>query len=645
MSRNGNYYRRVLKAERVENFFDQTEYFLSIFSPLPFKINEISKILDFNDVIIFGAPGTGKSSILRILCWDMLLKIKELDWEKYSNFKNLLGLEKQELPFFGFYININKEFEEGFFGRGISDNDWQSIYLYYFCLFIIDSFLKNLFNYNNSYFSKILSWNNNRIPTWVKKANNLSELHEIVKIKISGVHEFLNDYNEIYKDFKIQLVQNEFFSPILQEILNSINADFAALFIILDDFSFIKVNLMKPIINFLGKRSSQIYLKVGSRISPFLKKWPGMDERDIKTVDIDYELINSKERVYKQIVTDIALNRISTLGKKITSKDFEELFEDLSPYKEAEIYSELINYDDDAFFRFLTKNFATSKLSKEELLELYNYFESNGIHPLKKKIIEILFARKINKIGKRRILKKQITELFSSFNQFLTSDEKKIKRLTSIALHLLSRDAKKQKIYCGYDTIWKLSSFVFQNFLFIMEKIFDEYEIQKGVGKPMTTNSITLSMQNKVIYDLSFDYFNNKIVSNSEYGPDIKIFFEIIIKELIDQFKPQASYDNGKTGFAVNINEYEKLINDFVIKEAISYSYLQIKDVKKGLIEDTYTQKKHVVFYFNRLLLPCFNFLIQYGGYQKFTYNQIKTIIEDKKLVHPKQTTLIDFFT
>ncbi|GAH52270.1 unnamed protein product, partial [marine sediment metagenome] len=289
---------------------------------------------------------------------------KELEWEKFSEFKTLAGLEKQKLPFFGFYININKEFEEGFFGRGITDNDWQKIYLYYFCLFIIDSFLKNLFSYNDSYFKKEISWNNSRIPTWVKKTKNLIELHEIIKFKISRVHEFLNDYYENYQDFDINLIQNEFFSPILQEILNNIHTDFDSIFIVLDDFSFIKVNLMTPIIKFLGKRNSRIYFKVGSRISPFLKKWPGMDDRDILTVDIDFELINSKELIYKRIVTDIAINRIATLGKKITSTDFEKLFEELSPENEAEIYSESIVYDNDKFFNFLTKKFATSRLSK-----------------------------------------------------------------------------------------------------------------------------------------------------------------------------------------------------------------------------------------------------------------------------------------
>ena len=85
------------------------DLFLNIFSPKPFEIGEIHKIIEFNDVIIFGAPGTGKSSLLKVLCWDMLENIKKSEREDYLFFKKLINLEQDDLPFFAFYVNINKD--------------------------------------------------------------------------------------------------------------------------------------------------------------------------------------------------------------------------------------------------------------------------------------------------------------------------------------------------------------------------------------------------------------------------------------------------------------------------------------------------------------------------------------------------------
>ena len=115
MSKKINLMINPFKAERAETLFDKKDLFLSLFSPKPFEIGEIHKIVENNDVIIFGAPGTGKTSLLKALCWDMLVKIKDFETEDYHYFKKLISLNKKDLPFFAFYININKELEEGFY--------------------------------------------------------------------------------------------------------------------------------------------------------------------------------------------------------------------------------------------------------------------------------------------------------------------------------------------------------------------------------------------------------------------------------------------------------------------------------------------------------------------------------------------------
>jgi len=631
------------KAERAESFFDKIDLFLNIFSPKPFEIGDIHKIVEYNDVIIFGAPGTGKTSILKVLCWEMLRNLKTSEMADYLFFRKLINLNQKTLPFFAFYININKELEEGFYGRQISDEIWGKIYLYYFCLIIIQKFIINLKKYNEDYCYKEISWERNRIPIWIKESKNLEELLGFIVKRISKVHEFLNNYYKDYENFDIELLQKEFFSEILNNILDSIITDFNTIFVILDDFSFIKVNLMPVILNFLGKRNPKIFIKIGSRISPALRFWPGMDRRDIITIDLDYEFINTKKNVYKNIISDIAIKRISTTGNKIATNYFENIFEKLTPEKEAQIYNRKINFSNDNFIKYLKKQFHKRNLLDDDYGEIYDFFNQREINPLNKKLVEILVARKLRKEKINKINKREIIEMFDFFTNLIISQEERYKNLKTIALHLLARDANMPKFYSGYNTIWKLSSYVFQNFLYILEKIFEEYSYQYGIAKPIAKDSIDYKLLNKVIHQLSSEYIEKRLVGYTEYGPDIKIFIQLLTKELLDQFRPQASYENGRTAFAIGKQSYFKLLDNEIIKDAVRYSYFQVKSIKKGLSEKLNIQDKHIAFYFNRIFLPYFNFPLKYGGYRKFSYQQIINILEKKRIIHPQQKSLIDF--
>lgn len=631
------------KAERAESFFDKIDLFLNIFSPKPFEIGDIHKIAEYNDVIIFGAPGTGKTSILKVLCWEMLLNLKRSGRVDYSFFRKIINLDQQMLPFFAYYININKELEEGFYGRQISDEIWRKIYLYYFCLIVIQKFVINVKKYKEEYYCREISWERNRIPIWIKNSRNLEELHKCVIRRIYKVHEFLNNYYKNFESFDIELIQNEFFSEVLDNILDSLKPDFNTIFVILDDFSFIKVNLIPVILNFLGKRNSRIFIKIGSRISPALRFWPGMDRRDIITIDLDYEFINTKKNVYKNIVSDIAVKRISSTGNKIATNYFEKIFEKLTPEREALIYDRKINFNDDNFIKFLKKKYHNRNLIDDDYPEIYQFFNQKEIIPLNKKIVEILVARKLRKERKNRVIKGEIIELFNSFYNLIINQEYRYKNLKIIALHLLARDANMPKLYSGYNSIWKLSSYVFQNFLHILEKIFEEYSYQNGIAKPIATDSIDYKLINKTIHQLSSEYLEKRLIGYTEYGPDIKIFIQLLVKELLDQFEPQASYENGRTAFAIGKQSYFKLLDNEIIKDAIRYSYFQIKSIKKGLSKKLNIQEKHIAFYLNRIFLPYFNFPLKYGGYRKFSYQQIINILEEKRIIHPRQKSLIDF--
>jgi len=645
VSRQINFFKNPFISGRVESFFNKRDLLLSIFSPKPFEIGTVSKILEHNDVIIFGAPGTGKSSILRVLCWDMLIPILESERADYVFFKNLMKFdeEKKKIPFFGIYMNINKELEEGFFGRGIDNNDWQEMFLYYFCINVIHNFIKNLKEYKKSYSEKKIKWKSTHIPIWIKESETLNDLQAEIYKRIGNVHEFLNNRYKDYKPFQIELIRNEFFSIVLEDILDSFIEDFDTIFIILDDFSFLKVNLMPSILNFLGKRNPRIFIKIGSRLSPALKIWPGMDERDVFIIDLDIEFINTRQKLYRNVTTDIAIKRIALQGYNITSRDFEKIFEKIDAEEEARIYADKIRINMDKFFISLKNNINTRNLSEDNLNELWSFFEENEVGPLEKKIIEIITARKINKEKRIRFDKQAILNIFGEIHEEFNENDYRFKRLETIALHLLARDARALKIYSGFNSIWRLSSYVLQNFLLILEKIFEEFFFQEGIGKTITIKSISWKIQNQIIHNISIKYFKETIVSKTQYGLDIQKFIEILTKELLDQFEPKASYENGRTGFAIPYNHYNSMIQNNIIKEALQYSYLQTKNVKRGFNRLSNAYDRQAVFYLNRLILPFFSFPIKSGGFKEFTITQINSLLDNKKILHRKQKSLLEY--
>ncbi len=633
----------LFESCRAERFFDKVDQYLNTLSFKPFEIPEISKLLYYNDVIIFGAPGTGKSSLLRILCWDTIMRLQKYESKNYYFFKKLLKLDKKKLPFFGFYLNLHKELEKGFYGKNFTKKLWQNIFLYYFCLTIIDYFITNLCRYNESYLNSKIIWETNKLPVWIKKNVTIKDLLKSINSRISQVSKFLNSYETDYKKFNIALVENEFFSKVICNVIDSINPIFTSIFIILDDFSYINIKLMPVILEFIGKRHSRIFFKIGTRLEPILKNWPGMDDRDLTLIDLDYEFLNSKRDIYREITTDIALKRMKSNGINISKNEFENLFETLDPDKEALFYSEKISIKKDNFIKFLKKLKSFKIMSYEDFDDIYDFFSLHDIEPLRRKVIELLTTRDIIEHDYKNINKYKIIEILEKKNKFIKNNPNIYSRLKNISLHLLAIESKRDKVYCGYNTICKLSSYVIQNFLYLLEKLFEEFNFNGGLNKKLKRDILKWNLQSEVIHQLSSRYFGKRLLYRSELGSYIKVFIENLISELEDQFKPQASYEKGKTGFGINIKDYDKVLRNDIISQAVRYSYLQVKNIRKGFKRGYFSPKEYSIFYLNRLILPNFNFLLNYGGYKEFNYKNLSKLIEKSSDLHFEQKTLSEF--
>ncbi len=65
-----------------------------------YKIAELSTIFKEIDIILLGAPGVGKSSLIRLLIWDVLLEINRNKNPKFNFLEEYLYYNSLKIPFF-----------------------------------------------------------------------------------------------------------------------------------------------------------------------------------------------------------------------------------------------------------------------------------------------------------------------------------------------------------------------------------------------------------------------------------------------------------------------------------------------------------------------------------------------------------------
>ena len=262
--------------------------------------------------------------------------------------------------------------------------------------------------------------------------------------------------------------------------------------------------------------------------------------------------------------------------------------------------------------------------------------------PIKRKICEVLTARNYKKqlpINALRDIKKS---LIKSLDEI-----KNNRNLTNICLFLIAREANKEKIYSGVNTIIKISSFVIKDLFEILDQIFKKYFNWQltQFGSIYDYPEINFKIQNEAIHNYSQVKYKEKLIKNTKYGKILFRFINTIIKLLYDQFNIRASYDNGRTGFALSkLEDFLSLKRLNFINDALANSYIISKDISKGYSQE-YQKKSEYAFYLNRLICVYYNLPIKYGGYRVLDYNQIKNYIIKGKLPPEKRfkESLLDY--
>lgn len=639
-------------------------------SLVPFKVPALLNIFNEKDIIMIGAPGTGKSSLLRLLVWDVLLEINRNFENKFEFIKNYLCSSEKDkiIPFFAFYINLNEDLRKDFTGSNLSQKDYERLFLYYLSLFILSRFIRNLKQYlieikKSSEIKRVINWSSENIPEFLSKSKNLEKLLEMIINEIYIIQDFLSSYDQIEeKKKKIRFDDSLFFSDVIGDIINSLEININRVILILDDLSLIPDNLIESVLKILGNRFENIEIKLSTRHKKLIKdNILELDRRDLIRLDLDYYLINLKKNFYNKMAKEIVRDRL--INKNFVINNIDEVFPELREIEEADLYNKFIQIEKNDKFFLKVKNTITNILNdkNEQILidkyiiedeeeyknqlveeikkkELNDNLKKNYIkkllnipklyntlieieNPLTRKITEIIVARDYN--GK--ISNVLIDELIIKIKNNIEEIDKN-SNLITIALHLLARDAKREKIFAGFDQIVNISSFVIKQLLEILEKIFDNYIIsQTKLNKSIYENIIIpYSIQNEAIHTYSKNFVEEKLRRGSHFGPVLYKFLKTLKRFFERQFSIKASYRDGHTGFSFSsLNDYLNLRNLEMFNEALANSYFLSKDISKGYTEE-YKKISHYTLYLSRIICVYFNMPIEYGGYRSTTYNDIK---------------------
>lgn len=667
---------------------DIKDYIYSL-SIEPYKIPELTTIFKGVDNIILGAPGTGKSSLIRLLVWDVVLELNKNYIKKfgflYEYLKSSNKIEK--IPFFGFYINLHEDLNKNFHGSRLKEDEWKKLFVYYFSLYVIMQFATNLENFlketeNLIELNKTIDWKSEKIPIFLKNATTLNELIEIVRNNLNLISNFLSTYKSIEEKKKnLRFYLEEFFSEVITDIINTNQLGFKRAILLLDDLSWLPDNLIEPILEIFGRRTKKLEIKLLSRDKPFISERVNcFDSRDLIIIDLDYLLINSKKDYYSKMAKDVIIFRLKKFNYSFNK--IEEVFPKLNPAEEAELYSKNISIiKDDEFFKQCSKDVLSKLTVGDQFEELLNTDETlnesivlnsfSGDNAMKLKNNKVLLANLLNLSEIYKILisiknptDRKICEALTAreyrsqlpVNSLGGIKEKlkknieridKYNKLTNMSLFLIAREARKKKYYSGVNTIIKISSFVIKDLFEILDQIFKKYfnwQI-KQYGSIFDFPEINFEIQNEAIHEYARVKYKERLIKSTKYGKILFKFVHTIVKILRDQFSIRLSYDNGRTGFALSkLEDFLSLKKNNFINEALANSYIISKDISKGYSRE-FQKKSEYAFYFNRLICVYYNLPIKYGGYRILDYNQIKNYIIKGKIPPEKKVkeTLFDF--
>lgn len=523
--------------------------------------------------ILFGGRGSGKTTVLKYLSFDLQERIYKNDQNKNT----LEGFLNKDRIFLGVYYRLDAPIFSGFTGKGMEDEKWARVFTYFFELVLGQIYLhmiKKLYQekaFENTISEKDLC-KKIGMSVFGKSEHNLDSLDKItsyleqIQLKIE---EWKEDITFIKKILDVkQIPQNRIIFGIpkvcsdeIKELKN------IHVFYLLDEYENLSENQQIIVNTMLKHRKDPVSFKLGSRYKglrtrntttgEFLKS--GSDYRKI-----DFENLGMDDSsTYGKLLEDIAYNRLKNhrilkgipnlsihkyLGKSISS--VEEALEVVRNAKTKDRHFKDV--------KTLLGKSVTEGYSYSECIEKIRYSKN----PLIEKLNVLLLKRGI-----------KISEVEKKYKKYIqnSKDEETYHNLynknrTALLFQLISDYPPKKKQYSGFQTYRKISSNIVRTFIELCYNAFNKTMFE-DVDILIHGKKIPEKIQTSAANMKSQEFFD-EISDVPKIGPKLKKFTQSIggILESLNKneriSEPEQTYFS--TDFSKLSENTQKLLNTSV---------------------------------------------------------------------------------
>ncbi|MHA2244893.1 MAG: ORC-CDC6 family AAA ATPase [Candidatus Hodarchaeales archaeon] len=619
---------------RAEKLINSTQ-FINNLSPQPLLQPEINVIFQEKNIILLGHPGSGKSMILRSIEYDNVQAIKKSTEQRFEETKSYLNtISNKEM--WGIYFSFLDEFNATSFSdlKFKLKIEEKKVFLSYLCLFLIRKFISFLFLHNKEFskvglFKREISSELLIQPEYHNFLTNSNKKEKIALIskkvtkelsKIANFKRSIVTTEEEYNQLFIQ--KEEFFSIIIQGMLSELSpTKTIRVIFIIDDMQVVPEKYLDVIFLMMGNQYSNIEFKLGTRPIPeFIMDY---DKRDLEIIDLEASHSKYKNHYsrFTKEVANIRLRQVLYFRRNeleyssiIMNLDPEQMIEHIKESKEA--FKEF----DNEFKEFILNKVKNEKY-RQRLVTLVQKYDTQ-LHQL---IVKAMIIRRIQKYGTSPL--PEIKNLMKYADDQLK--KKQLKRFTVLSI---ARKAKSNFIYCGENTIFRLSSFIIKDFIEINFHLFEslimrimrEEFLMRG-----EETKLTPLMQDGVLRRLSSEK-HDWITKAFKNGLNFSKLIHEFISYNTDQFELPFSYIEGRSGIGIHWGEHRRFDQHEVVLNARALGFLLKFDRLKG--KGRYgLQKKKMIYYFHRMLMVYFNYPIVFGGYKTYTPHELLPILEGKK--------------
>lgn len=566
---------------------------------------------------LIGIPGSGKSSILRLFCIDILseiIKHKVPYNHLYEPLCDANVIENDRVTTVGIYVHIDELFSET---ANVKLEKVDNARLFYtlFDLRVAKqllTILRNIYsrNSNRAVNDKIFAVGSDRFPPQIFSQDiDFDAFESLIRIQEQYISKVLTSFPGTPVPDGLEL-HNRFASLDLISIQQSVHG--VKFVLMIDDVHELYPEQLKLIKEAVERRTT-FPRWIASRkhiypIQSLVGEVTGfVDGREIDVIDIDRKLSQNKA-LYRRFIRNLVQKRLN-LTPALSDFTIEQVDKMLSP-------GELAISDDQLL---------ESQVNDLEKLTKTNAFKSELVDDYlsgKKKIspqeVELLL------ILTHRFINKRQPSLFPELNVNLNEIQSKDKQ----AAELFLKKRVNFPMYTGFSNIIEASNCNVEQFLRVFSPFVDRLIYRIELDKDLEVEPIE---QSKILQSAAKTFLDN-IVAKLLYGK--------LISQLVDNlgryfesrtYEPNAPHAPGVTQFAISSSDMDIICNkaetgkNNKVSEIIKILTLAISSnvivPENSQHQGSKGSEKKFVFSLNRLLCIKYNLPLQRGDFQLFSLN------------------------